>query len=93
MLIKHKISKKEQQDYREVLHNAYYTYLTHDEEFKKQMNSILKLYGSLMKMIKDKEIVPELKLDPATMDPVLFEQFYNRLDLKYINGVPVPSLI
>ncbi len=28
ILVKHKISKKEGQDYREVLHNAYYTYFT-----------------------------------------------------------------
>lgn len=93
LLTKYKISKKEDQDYRVVLNSAYYSYTTHDQEFKKRMDNILKLNSSLMKMIKDKEIIPELKLDPATMVPALFEQFYNRLELKYINGVQVASLI
>ena len=93
LMEKEKISKKPGMDYRMVLHSAYYMHLTHDTEFEKQIQKILKLYESVLGMIRSKTTIPELKLDPVTMNPVLFEEFYNRIDSKYLHGVPVPSLI
>ena len=90
---KEKITKKPEQDYRLVLNSAYYTYLTHDAEFEKQMQKVLKLHNNILRMLLDKTQVPELRLDPLTMTPALFEEFYNRLETKYFHGVSVPSLI
>ena len=93
LLEKEKISKKADQDYRMVLNSAYYTYITHDAEFEKQMLKVLKVHGTILQMLIQKASIPELKLDPLTMNPILFEEFYNRLDVKYVQGLAVPSLI
>jgi len=93
LLENEKVPKEPGQDYRMVLHAAYYTYLTNDAEFEKQIQKVLKLNSSLMNQIRDKNTIPELKLDPMTMKPALFEEFYNRIESKYLHGAPVPSLI
>ena len=93
LLEKEKISKKPGQDYRYILNCAYYTYLTQDAEFEKQMQKVMKLYTSLFNMIIEKNTMQELKLDPLSMNPILFNEFYNRLEAKYIHGITVPSLI
>ena len=77
---KEMITKSPDQDYRMILHSAYYTYLTHDAEFEKQIGRVLKLYSSLLQMIKDKTVIPELKLNPIAMNYILFDEFYNRLN-------------
>lgn len=90
---KQMITKKPDEDYRMILHAAYYTYVTHDAEFEKQMQNILSLYYNLLRMVKDKTEIPELKLDPMTMNYILFDEFYNRLNSKYLYGSAVHSLI
>lgn len=81
---KEMITKKPDEDYRMILHAAYYSYITHDTEFEKQMQNILSLYYNLLRMVKDKTEIPELKLDPVTMNYILFDEFYNRLNSKYL---------
>ena len=93
MLEREKIPKKEGQDYRVVLHSAYYTYLTQDPDFETQMQEILKLHSTLLKLILDKQPIPELKIDPINTDPVIFEEVYQRLCVKYMVGLATPSLI
>lgn len=90
---KEMITKKPDEDYRMILHAAYYSYITHDTEFEKQMQNILSLYYNLLRMVKDKTEIPELKLDPVTMNYILFDEFYNRLNSKYLYGSAVHSLI
>jgi len=90
---KEMITKKPDEDYRMILHAAYYTYITHDSEFEKQMQSILSLYYNLLRMVKEKTKIPELKLDPVTMNYILFDEFYNRLNSKYLYGSAIHSLI
>lgn len=90
---KEMITKKPDEDYRMILHSAYYTYLTHDAEFEKQIQKILKLYYNLLRMIQDKAEIPELKLDPIPMNYILFDEFYNRLNSKYSYGSTIHSLI
>eukprot|EP00826_Nyctotherus_ovalis_P061918 TRINITY_DN886_c0_g1_i4.p1 TRINITY_DN886_c0_g1~~TRINITY_DN886_c0_g1_i4.p1 ORF type:complete len:286 (+),score=110.22 TRINITY_DN886_c0_g1_i4:208-1065(+) len=90
---KEMITRKPDEDYRMILHAAYYTYLTHDPEFEKQIQKILSLYQNLLHMIKDKAEIPELKLDPITMNYILFDEFYNRLNSKYLYGPSIHSLI
>lgn len=87
------IPKKSHQDYRTVLNGAYYTYSTHDEIFKTEMDGVLQLYNSIYQLILSKALIDELKLDPMTMDETLFNEFYKRLEQKYIKGLTLPSLI
>ncbi len=93
LLEKEKVTRKPGQDYRFVLNSAYYTYLTHDAEFEKQMQQVMKLYGSMLQLVLEQKVLPELKLDPITMTPPLFHEYYNRLASKYMNGMPVQSMI
>lgn len=90
---KEMITRRPDEDYRMILHAAYYTYLTHDSEFEKQIHKILSLYQNLLHMVKDKADIPELKLDPITMNYILFDEFYNRLNSKYLYGPSIHSLI
>jgi hypothetical protein len=76
-----------------VLHSAYYTYLTQDADFESQMQGILKLHSTLLKLILDKQLVPELKIDPMNTNPIIFEEVYQRLSVRYMVGLSTPSLI
>lgn len=80
---KHKIVKTPSQDYRSVLQRAYYTYLTHDEDFKKQIQKLLFIHKRLVNKLINKELVAELKLDAFTMDPTLFNVYCSTLEKKY----------
>ncbi len=57
------------------------------------MQQVMKLYNSMLQLLLEQKILPELKLDPLTMIPALFHEYYNRLASKYMNGMPVQSMI
>jgi len=88
LIKKYNVTKKPSEDYRIALQKAYFTYITNDEEFDKQIFELLELYNVLMKLICAGAIIPEFSKDPFELTESELEEVYNKTNQAYAKPIP-----
>eukprot|EP01022_Parablepharisma_sp_SALTPOND_P005175 TRINITY_DN121861_c1_g1_i1.p1 TRINITY_DN121861_c1_g1~~TRINITY_DN121861_c1_g1_i1.p1 ORF type:complete len:295 (+),score=47.39 TRINITY_DN121861_c1_g1_i1:576-1460(+) len=82
---------KPNEDYRIALQRAYFTYLTNDELFEKEINELLDLHTILMKLVTSTAVIPEFEIDPFDMREDEFEKLYEKLYNDYVKPIPTAA--